>query len=119
MRKLIAGILMFGLIFGTGAVTKAADFNFHMGKDRDYRSSYDNFSSWDAGQRDRVSDAYRDRMITQFEYDRLNRELGNVEAYHDQVFSKGWISHRERERLERMEARLSSDIDREINEHMD
>ncbi len=119
MRKLMVGILMFGLIFGTGAITKAADFDIHVGKDRAYSSQYDRFSAWDARQRDRIGDAYRDRLITPYEYDKLSGELSNVETYHDQAFSKGWISHRERERLERMEARLNSDVRREINEHTD
>lgn len=116
MKKLIAVIMMFGLFFGTVAITKAADIDIHVGKGRIYRSA-DQFSSWDANQRDRISGAYRDRTVNQFEYDRLNRELGNVEAYHDQAFSKGWISDRERERLDGMETRLNADVDRMTNEH--
>ncbi len=119
MRKLMVGILMFGLILGTGAIAKAADFDIHVGKDRGYSSPYDRFSSWDTRQRDRINDAYRDRLISQYEFDKLGRELTNVEAYHDQAFSKGWISHRERNRLGKMEARLSADVHREINEHTD
>ncbi len=116
MRTLITGILMFGLIFGTAAFTRAADFDIHLGKGRVY-SNYDRFCSWDARERDRIGDAYRDRVINQGEYDRLNAELGNVEAYHDQAFAKGWMSGQERERLGRMEARLDTNVDREINEH--
>ncbi len=117
MRQLIIGLLMFGLIFGTAAVTKAADFDIHFGKHRGYSSYSDDFSSWNARERDRINDAYRDRFINRYELERLNSELGNVEAYHDQVSSKGWISRREQERLQGMEARLSTDINREINEH--
>ncbi len=117
MRQLIAGILMFGLIFGTAALTKAADFDIHFGKHPGYSSYRDDFGSWDARERDRISDAYRDRFINRYEYERLNSELGDVEAYHNQVYSKRWISPREQERLDGMEARLSTDINREINEH--
>ncbi len=118
MRKLITGILMFGLISGTSVVAKAADFDIHLGKGRVY-SNYDRFSSWDARERDRIGDAYRDALINRGEYDRLNAELGNVEAYHDRAFSKGWMSGSERERLGRMESRLDGNVEREINEHMD
>lgn len=116
MRQLIIGILTFGLIFGTVTVAKAADFDIHIGKHRAY-SSYDNFSSWDTSQRDRISDAYRDRSINRYEFDRLNSELSNVESYHDQAFSKGWISQGERERLEGMKSRLNADINGEMSEH--
>ncbi len=106
---------MFGLIFGTAAFAKAADVDIHV--DKHGKSSYnDNFSSWDASQRDRISDAYRDRSIKRSEFDRLNKELSDVEAYHDQTFSKGRISRSEQERLEGMENRLSADIRRETNE---
>ncbi len=118
MRRLIVAILASGLVFGTGAYTKAlADVNVHLGKDRAYSSRYDKFSSWDARQRDRIEDANRDRSITGNEYDRLSQELGNVENFHDRAFSKGRISPEDQKRLERMEARLNADIDREIREH--
>lgn len=121
MKKLLVVFLMFGLIFGTAAITKAADFGIHFGRDRGYRSySYnDRFNSWEASQRDRINDAYRDNMITQYEYDKLNGELSRVEAYYDRISEKGWVSGSDRDRLERMEARVSSDVDREIHEHMD
>ncbi len=111
MRQFIIGFLMFGLIFGTAAFAKAGDVDIHVGKGK---SSYnDNFSSWDASQRDRISDAYRDRSINRSEFDRLNKELSDVEAYHTQVSSKGRISRSDQERLEGMENRLSDDISRE------
>ncbi len=118
MKKLIAMILTFGLIFGTGAITKAiADFNVHIGKDRAYSSQYDRFGSWDARQRDRIENAYRDRLITGYEYNRLNEELSTIESFHDQALSKGWISHKDGRRLDRMESRLNADINREVSEH--
>jgi hypothetical protein len=119
MKKLLVEFLMFGLIFGTAATTKAADFGIHFGKNHGYDYRTREFSSWDASQRDRISDEYRDRMISQTEYDRLNRELDKVEAYHDRISSKGLISRRETDRLDRMEARVNSDIPTEINEHTD
>jgi hypothetical protein len=132
MKKLLVGFLMFGLIFGTAAVMKAADFDgIHIGKDygynrdrdygrsdRDY-TSFGDFRSWEASQRDRLNDAYRDNAITRFEFNKLNRELSRIDGYHDQVADKGWISDRERDRLGRMEARFNSDLDREMGEHTD
>ncbi len=120
MRKLIVTVLMFGLIFGTGATTKAlADVNIHLGKDRAYSAQDDRFSSWDTRQRDRIEDANRDRLITRYEFDKLNQELSNVESFHDQAFSKGRISPKDQRRLEEMEGRLSANIDREVREHRD
>ncbi len=117
---MITAVLMFGLIFGTGAITKAlADVDVHLGKDHGYSAHYDRFSSWDTRQRDRIEDAYRDRLITRYEYGRLNQEVSNVESFHGQAFSKGRISHKDQGRLEKMEARLSSDIGREVREHRD
>ncbi len=115
MKKLIVGFLMFALIFGTAAITKAADFGVHFGKDHD--RYYDNFGSWETSQRDRINDARRDNMISRSEYDRLNREVSRVEAFHNEISDRGRISDRDRDRLERMEARVNSDIEREISEH--
>ncbi len=118
MRKLMAMMLMFGLIIGPAVITKAADFDIHVGKDRSYGSYYDRgFGRWDARQRDRLEDAYRDGLITDHEYNRLTGELSNVEAFHNQAMSKGWMSGREEGRLQRMEARLRADVDREVSEH--
>ncbi len=125
MKKLLIGFLTFGLIFGTAAITKAADFGIHFGRDynRDYGyrsyNSYDNFDSWEDSQRDRINDAYRNNAITQYEFNKLNRELNQVDRFHDREMSKGWMSPQEQDRLNRMEARLNSDIDREISEHED
>ncbi len=130
MNKILVGFMMFGLIFGSAAILKAADFDgIHIGKDygynrdngyrsdRDYRSG--DFGSWEASQRDRLNDAYRDNAITRFEFNKLNRELSRIDGYHDQIADKGWVSDRERDRLQRMEARFSADLDREIGEHTD
>ncbi len=121
MRKLMAMMLMLGLVIGPAVmIAKAADFDIHLGKDRSHGSSYDRgFGRWDARQRDRLGDAYRDGLITDNEYNRLTGELSNVEAFHNQAMSKGWMSDRERNRLDRMEARLSADIEREVSEHAD
>lgn len=121
MRKLIAMTLMLGLVLGPAMIAKAADFDIHLGKDRAYNGSYYDrgFSRWDARQRDRIEDAYRDGLITDREYNRLTGELSNVEAFHNQAMSKGWMSGREEGRLQGMEARLSADIDREVSEHAD
>lgn len=119
MKKLIVGILTFGLMFGSAVWTRAADFSIQLVKHHHgYYNYYDNFSSWDASQRDRISDAYRDGMINRYEFDRLNNELSNVEAYHDRTFSRGWSSDRDRDRLESMKTQVSRDIDREMREHM-
>ncbi len=118
MRRLIALVLMFALVFATGAITKAfADVSFHVGKDRGYGFRDDRFSSWDARQRERIDRAMREGSITNNEYSRLSEEVSNVENFHDQAFSNGRGSDKARERLERMEARVDSDIEREISEH--
>lgn len=122
MKQLIAGFLMFGLIFGTAAFGKAAELNtrsvkFH-GYAPGYSSSYDSFYSWEASQRDRIDDLYRDRMITQFDFDKLNNQLAGIETYHNQLYSNGKISHRSQKKLEKMEARLSADIDGMTNQYI-
>ncbi len=117
-RKLIIGILMFGLILGTSAIAKA-DFDIHLGhRGYGYGSYHDrDFWRWDDRQRDRIRDAYRERLINEHEFNRLNREFSYVESFHDRAFSNGKVSPEDETRLERMQARLSADIDREISEH--
>ncbi len=119
MRKVMAMMLMLGLVIGPAMIAKAADFDIHLGKDRGYYgSNYDReFSRWDARQRDRLNDAYRDGLITDNEYNRLTGELDNVETFHNDAMSKGWMSGREQSRLDRMEARFRADVNREVTEH--
>ena len=112
MRKLITGILMFVLILGTGAITNSA-----FGRERGYSSQYDRFGSWDSEQRDQLGNIYRDHLITAYNYDKLSRELSNIESYHDQAFSKGFITEKEDRRLGKMEGRLSNDIEKKLREH--
>jgi len=112
MRKLITGILMFVLILGTGAITNSA-----FGRERGYSSQYDRFGSWDSEQRDQLGNIYRDHLITAYDYDKLSRELSNIESYHDRAFSKGWISEDQDEHLAKMERRLSKHIEKRIREH--
>ena len=112
MRKLIIGILTFVLILGTGAIMKST-----FGKDRGYGSQYDRFGSWDSDQRDRLGSVYRNHLITAYDYDRLNQELSNIETYHDQAFSKGFITEKEDRRLGKMEGRLSNDIEKSLKHH--
>ncbi len=127
MNKILTGILVLGLIFGTSAITRAAGFDIQFGDHhRDYGYNYGSnsygdrdFGRWDARMRDRIQDAYRDQNITEYEYNKLNNELGNIESFHDQAFNNGYMSDRDRVRLHRMEARMDRDLDREVGEHMD
>ncbi len=127
MRTFLIGLLMLGLVLGTAGISKSAGFGVYFGGDHDrYRSDYGysngynrDFSRWQARERDRIEDAYSRGDITQFEYNKLNRELGDVEAFHDRAFTDGYISPREQRDLNRMQARVDNDINREITEHMD
>ncbi len=116
MKKLMAMILMFGLVFGTPMMAKAADFDIHIGGPQAFRVYPDgHFTQWDARQRDRLQDAYRDGMINHRQYNRLAGELSNVEAFHNQAASDGWISPGDQRHLERMEARMNAHIEREVS----
>ncbi len=127
MRTFLIGLLMLGLLLGTAGLSKAAGFGVYFGGDHDrYRSDYGynygydrDFSRWQARERDRIEDAYSRGDITQFEYSKLNRELSDVEAFHDRAFADGNISPRNQRDLNRMESRVNADINREITEHMD
>ncbi len=118
MRKLIAMILMFGLVIGPAVIVRASDFDIHFGKDHSYGSYSDRFTQWDARQRDRIQDAFEFGLINDSEHDRLTQELSNVATFHNQAFSNGWASDEDQARLERMEERLRASIDREVSEHM-
>ncbi len=127
MNKLLIGILVLGLMLGTSVAARAAGFDIQLGDHhRDYGYNYGSnsygdrdFSQWDARMRDRIQDAYRDREITEYEVNKLNQELSNVESFHDRVYDNGYMSDRDRGRLHRMEARMDRDLDREVGEHMD
>jgi hypothetical protein len=122
--RIATAMLMVGLLLGTAVSVKAVDlnpktwFDHHDRDDYTYRNhDYRDFSGWNAYERERLRDAYRRREISRDELVRLRDELNNVRSFYDDSIRDGRLGPREQQRLEDMQARVSSHIDREINEH--
>jgi hypothetical protein len=122
--RIATAMLMVALLLGMAISVKALDlnpntwFDHHDRDDYTYRNNdYRDFSRWDAYERERLRDAYRRHEISRDELVRLRDELNNVRSFYNDSTHDGRLGPREGQRLEDMQARVSSDIDREINEH--
>ncbi len=113
MKKLLIGIVMIGLLIGTTAISKAADFNVNFGDRHDdygYRSQYygRDFDRWDQRMRFRMDQGLRSGDLTRREYRDLSQDLREIENFHSDAWSNGSISPREARQLERMQDRFSA-----------